>query len=221
MVDLTDEAAGRTIAEVIARRPAIAGFQETGRSRREVLGRFGQVVVFPRLAQVWRKPPTVGNIFVYPLGGQPVMVDAAKLVLVSVRQVQLSQRRPGVRPTYGTELVATRRRDGETVAVLNVHPVAHLERPENKAAHVEAIDNVVDWADDWDRYRRYVLGDFNQQHVEIPDLVSCWDGRRDQATGPGGGTPDHIFGPNGFEDVEVINTDSDHHAVVADEKEHR
>lgn len=214
-VDLPDPDAARAVRLVLQRSPDILGLQEWGRDRRSVLRKFGTVVMFPRLRRLFANYPDAGYVFVYPLGGQPVGFDASRFEVLHVRRVKLSAKRPGVRPTYGTR-VKFRKRGGKTQAVLNVHPVAHHDRPQNALAHLEAVESIREWVESWHGFDRYVMGDMNSRHVALPPLVSCWDGRRDLPTGPHGGAIDHIYGPRGFESVEVIDTPSDHHAVVAD-----
>lgn len=218
-VDLDDTHAGNSVARVLRTRPDIIGLQEWGRSRRSVLRNLGRVTMFPNLRYHVGPPhQQSGYVFAYPLGGQPIGVNAEKVEIVSVRRIKLSSKRPGVRPTFGTELVCQIRETNETVAVLNVHPVAHHDRPDNKAAHAEAVENIQRWAESWGGFRHYVMGDMNSSRVTIPGLRSCWDGN------PAGGTfrgraIDHIYGRDGFAHAFTVNTRSDHHAVVADEKD--
>lgn len=218
-VDLPDPRAAAAVRVVLQRNPDVLGLVEWGRSRRSVLAKFGTVVVFPRLRTLWLAYPDAGYVFCYPIGGQPVGVDASRQEVLAVKRRRLSGKRPGVRPTFGTELHFRSRSDGKMRAVLNVHPVAHHDRPANAEAHAEAVKSIREWVEEWHGYDRYVLGDMNARAVDLPPLKSCWDGRRDQPTGPHGGAIDHIYGPDGFASVEVIDTPSDHHAVIADTKE--
>lgn len=216
LVSLPDPRAAAAVRRVLQTGPDIIGLQEWGRSRRSVLKRFGTVVMFPRLRRLWFDYPDAGYVFCYPLGGQPVGVNASEYEVLVVRRKRLSGRRPGVRPTFGTEVQFRKRGGGPTQAVLNVHPVAHHDRPQNAAAHLEAVESIRAWVEDWHGFDKYVMGDMNSRHVALPPLVSCWDGRKALPTGPHGGAIDHIYGPRGFSAVEVVDTPSDHHAVIAD-----
>ena len=220
-VNLDDTHAEHAVAKVLRYEPDIIGLQEWGRSRRSILRDLGRVTVFPKIRYHVGPPhKQVGYVFAYPLGGQPVGVNAAKVEIVAVRRRKLSEKRPGVRPTHGTELIAQLRETNETVAVLNVHPVAHHDRPENKAAHTEAVESIREWAEEWRQFRCYVVGDMNARNVKIPGLRSCWEGR--PAEGTFRGRPiDHIYGPHPFGTVRTVNTTSDHHAVVADDTQEK
>ena len=216
-VNLDDTHAEHAVSKVLRYRPDIIGLQEWGRSRRTILRDLGRVTAFPRIRYHVGPPhKQAGYVFAYPIGGQPVGVNAAVLEIVAVRRRKLSAKRPGVRATYGTELIAQLRDTGETVAVLNVHPVAHHDRPQNKAAHTEAVESIREWAEEWAGFRRYVMGDMNARNVRIPGLRSCWDGRPAEGTFRGRAI-DHIYGIHPFHTVRVVNTTSDHHAVVVDD----
>lgn len=216
-VNLPDEKAAESVAAVLERRPHIVGLQEWGRSRRTLLKAFGKVVLFPSIRyRVGPPHKAAGYVFAYPLGGQPVGVDAAWGEVISVRRHRLSKKRPGVRATYGTELIVRTRdtRHPETVVVLNVHPVAHHDRPANKAAWREAVGSIEDWADSWHGFRRFVVGDVNKQGLKLHGLKSCWEGRKRRPTFRHR-TIDEVYATERAIDVEVIDTPSDHHALIA------
>lgn len=214
-VDLDDTRAGNSVAAVLRYQPDIIGLQEWGRSRRSILRNLGRVVTFPRIRYHVGPPhKQTGYVFAYPLGGQPVGVRADVIEVVSVRRIKLSAKRPGVRPTFGTELVCQIRETNETVAVLNVHPVAHHDRPENKAAWVEAVESIEDWSDGWAGFRRFVVGDMNKQGHRVDGLVSCWSGRESEGTFRTR-TIDEVYATRRADSVHVIHTPSDHDAVIA------
>lgn len=219
LVNLPDHRAAASVEAVLAHKPHLFGLQEWGRSRRKILKSYGKVLLFPRVRFHLGPPhPYAGYVFVYPLGGQPVAVDASRFEVTVAKRRKLSGARDGVRPCYGTEVQVIPREGGKTIAILNVHPVAHHDRPENLAAWEEAIESIREWAEEWAGFRRYVVGDFNKQRVDIPGLISCWAGREDEDTFRDR-TIDHIYGPRGFASAFTVNTPSDHHAVLATEKE--
>lgn len=212
---LSDSDAGRSVRAVLQKHPDIIGLQEWGRDRRSVLKKFGTVVTFPRLRHLWSRYPDAGYVFVYPLGGQPVGVDAAVFEVVIVRRVLLSSRRKGVRAAYGTEVVLRPRAGGRPVAVLNLHLLAHHDIPANHAAWLEGVKSVAEWVESCAGHDCYVMGDFNHEAVKLDGLRSCCD-VKPVATFRGRAI-DHIYGRRPLSLVAVINTPSDHDALVVEE----
>lgn len=218
-VTLSDDRAEAALTACLVKKPSILGLQEWGRGRRRPLAKNAAPVRFVTTLLLKRKVkahPSTGYAFAYPrLGGQPVLVDVSFGTIVACRLVPLSKRRKGVRATYGTETLIVEHATNLLWAVLNVHPVAHPDRPANKAAWGEAIESIEDWADTWTGHPRVVLGDMNKQLMRIGPLRSCWYGHPKQATGPGGGCIDHVYTSAVSVDVDTIRTTSDHKAVVA------
>lgn len=215
-VDLPDHSAAAAVRLVLQRNPDVIGLQEWGRSRRSVLAKFGTVVIFPRLRRLWSRYPDAGYVFCYPLGGQPIGVDASRWEVLTVRRILLSAKRPGVRAAYGTELTARPRDGGKTIPVLNLHLLAHLDREQNHDAWLDGIAAVRQWVDSWTGFDRYVMGDFNHAAVPLDGLRSCCS---DKPVPTFKGRPiDHIYGPRGLT-AETVHTSSDHNALVVDEQE--
>lgn len=216
LVSLSDDDASSCVETMLKRRPFILGLQEVGRSRRKVLERHARRVRFlvGRRRRA-RAHPREGYVYAYPpRGGQPLVVDAARGQLVKVRRVKLSRRRRGVRATYGTA-GWIRRRGGRMVRVLNVHPVAHRDRPANAAAAAESKRRIEAWVASCEG-DVYVMGDMNEKLMRLAGMPSCWVGDEDPpGTGPGGHTIDHVYGADEAEWAEVVHTKSDHNGVIA------
>lgn len=220
LVKLTDALALIAVETVLEWQPHIVGLQEVGRSRRSALKRLGPVITFPNLRRVLRRrPPMKGWVTVYPLGGQPIVYDAARLSLVSVRRIVLALGRNGVRATYATECVFRDRVTGATVPVLNTHLVAHLHRDRNADANTAALITINEWCKAWDGYPAYVLGDFNKRQVSIRGMVESRRGRRTDLPTFKGRPIDKIFGRRRFVDARVVDTPSDHSALIADDQD--
>jgi hypothetical protein len=218
-VTLSPTLAGECLDEVLATAPQIVGLQEWSEARRSTLRKRGRVVRLPRLARLARRgTPTEGYVFGYPLtGGQPVGVDAAWGEILTLRAVELASRAPGIRATLGTEALIRERETGRTFPVLSTHLMAHHDRPANRDAWQEGRTKARKWAQAWleQGYSPFVLGDMNKHLMDLPPLVSCWDGNPRKATF-GARTIDVIFGAAAAASVKTIQTASDHKAVVAE-----
>lgn len=215
-VSLADKAAAQALAIALATGLVILGLQEWGRGRRRRLAEHATQVRFTALRRRLKDHPVTGFAFAYPrFGGQPVVVDATWGRILSARAVKLSRRRRGVRATYGTEVLILELATGRLWAVLNVHPVAHHDRPANKAAHTEAIQRMEDWVESWHGHARVVLGDMNKRLMRLGQLHSCWEDRPGAGTGPGGSTIDHVYADKAATQAVAIRTPSDHKLVVA------
>lgn len=216
-VDLDDGKALASLDDMLYAEPDILGLQEWPRDRSTILRQRGTVIMFPRLRRLFRRQPTSGYVFVYPIGGQPVGYDAEKFQLVAVRSHRLARRRFNVRATRGTEVILMRRAGG-TVAVLNTHLVAHHDRPLNAEAWEEGRKAVFRWSLKWIGYRRFVMGDMNKNLTRLggsPGLVSCWAGHAAEPTFRDR-VIDHIYGNRLSKAAYVVPTPSDHHGVIAD-----
>lgn len=215
---LDPDEAGASLDAVLARRPQIVGLQEWQRDRRDVLARRGALYRLPRLRKrLGRKPATSGYVFGYPLGGAPpVGVDAAWGELLAVRSITLSRARKGVRASKACEAIIRVHETGAIVPVLDLHLLAHHDRPAYLAAWREGRAAAIEWAESWAGFERWVLGDTNKHLMDLPPLVSCWKGNDVEPTGPGGGTIDQIYGVRRASKVRRIKTLSDHYSLVAD-----
>lgn len=218
LVSLNDTDAASCVQTCLDYDPDIIGLVEVGRGRRNVLAKFGTVIAAPKLRRLFRKAPTDGIVWVYPLGGQPIGVRADKFEVLTVRRLVIAPAAEGVRQTDATEVTLRPRAGGRTIAILNTHPVAHHSRRRNLIAWRRAMVSIDNWADAWSGFPRYVMGDLNKEHVTIDGLVSCRKGNGDLPTFRGRPI-DHIFGPRPFADAVTVATKSDHRALVADERE--
>lgn len=217
-VDLPDHTAAAAVRLVLQRNPDVFGLQEWGRSRRDTLKRFGTVVMYPRLRRLFLGYPAAGYVFIYPIGGQPIGVEASLYQVASVRRVLLSKKREGVRAAYGTEVILWPRAGGRTIAVLNLHLLAHHDDPDNLAAWEEGVKAVNEWIESCHGHRIYVMGDFNHAAVPLDGLKSCCSDKPVPTFK--GRSIDHVYGPRGFT-AETVHTPSDHDALVVTEKESR
>lgn len=225
-ITLDDTDAAACLNAVLAYEPDVIGLVEWGRARRKILAATGTVVAAPRLRALFRKHPADGLVWVYPIGGQPVGVRADKYEVLTVRRLVIAPEANGVRQTDATEVVLRDRRTGKRKAILNTHPVAHHNRRANLRSWRRSMQSIDDWADSWTGYDRYVMGDLNKETVRIEGLTSCRVGNgelptfdsRDRDGDPDRGI-DHIFGPRKFADATTVKTESDHRALVADERD--
>jgi hypothetical protein len=201
--------ARRALLSVLAHRPAFGGLQEWEADRDAILRELGYLTRTPYA----RKLPSEDYVFLRPLHGGPVaFYDAARYDLARLRSRLLAH---GPRPTRATELILQDKRSGALVPVLDLHLLAHHDRPAYEAAWRAGRGAAMDWAEQWHGGPAFVLGDTNKHRMDLPPLRSCWDGRAAQPTGPGGGTIDSIYARERALEVETIAHDGDHKAVVA------
>lgn len=133
----------------------------------------------------------------------------------STRLIRMSKEMPGVRATYGLDAEIREHATGKRHAVLNVHPVAHLDRPRNHEAWRQSRARIDVWiGDNRAQHHRWVLGDMNMHNVQMPPLISCWKGRSLQAT-IGRRTIDGVWSEFRARWVRLRRTFSDHKAVEA------
>jgi hypothetical protein len=218
---LGQDDAARSLNAVMIHRPQMVGLQEWDKSRRPLLALRGRVFRLPRLRKrLGRKAPTSGYVFGYPLGGAPpVGVDAEWGELLAVRTITLAKGR-GVRATKACEALIRERATGALHVVLNLHLLAHHDRPAYAAAWRQGRAAAIEWAESWHGFNRWVMGDTNKHLMALPPLVSCWHGNKvDPTFGPR--TIDNIYADRHATHVHAIETPSDHNAVVADYKETR
>ena len=201
--------ARRALLAVLAHRPAFGGLQEWEPARDTILHELGYLTRTPFA----RKLPHEGYVFLRTLHGGPVaFYDAARYDLVRLRSRLLAH---GPRPTRGTEMVLHDKAADRLVPVLNLHLLAHHDRPAYDAAWRDGRSAACDWVEKWHGGQAFVLGDTNKHLMDLPPLRSCWDGRHPLPTGPYGGTIDNIYARGRAVDVETVQHDGDHDAVVA------
>jgi hypothetical protein len=190
------------LATVLDKKPNIVGLQEWGDSRDGVL---------------LRTSLRAGYSFVSPKnGGPPVGILDSWGEWLTVRKIPLAPKGDANRATYGVEGIARQYGTGRIRVVLNIHLLAHHDDPAQLRAWRIGRSSVIEWAKGWEGYSRFVLGDGNKHLMQLPPLVSCWDGHRAEPTGPHGGTIDAIWANRAAKAVDAYRTRSDHKFVVAD-----
>lgn len=221
------------LAGVLAHEPDLVGLQEWYPPRLGLLRRTGPVAPLPpgrvlpwsHGAYVWAAPL---------LGGCAVGARADRFEPLSWRQVVLSrpgradrgESRLGLEPArLATVAVLRDRHEDRTVCLVDYHLVSGVqahdryrpERPVLVGRHrreVTALERVV---------RRqqalghvvYAVGDSNLHGLRLPGLTSAWEGRPDH---PGTLGPrrrvDDVHGPGSAIQVTLVESASDHRAVV-------
>jgi hypothetical protein len=148
--------------------------------------------------------------------GLPILLKKTYVEsVISTKSLTMATGDSGVRPTPATEVVFWNR-FGTKTAILNTHPMAHLDDPDHRAAHKTAIENIEEWVAE-----QSIRGNLPMVFMDgngtkkIKGLVSCWEGHNPKPTGPGGATIDIIFAPKASDGVDTFDTPSDHNGVVA------
>lgn len=213
---LNDQQAAIRVRQMLAHEPTILGLQEWRPGRASLLRDHGHVFRYPRGA---RRYPRSGYVFAYPQrGGQPIGVDAEWGWIVYARELTLVPAGKGLRATDATEALV-QDRSGTIHACLNTHLMAHHDRPENREAWRDGVRAIRAWAVSWDGYERWVMADVNKHLLDMPPLVSCWDGNKVQATFRGR-TIDGVWGNRRAARVRVVDFEGrDHDGVAATYRE--
>ena len=214
---LDDDEAARALGIVLAQKPQMGALQEWGRGRDHILREVGTLTRLPRTRRLQRPVPREGWSFVAPItGGPPLFIDATWGEWISVRSLLLAEKRLADRATRGVEGIAREHATGRVHAVLNLHLLAHHDDPAHKRGWAEGKRSAEEWAESWEGYPRWVLGDGNKHLMDLPPLVSCWHQHDADPTGPHGGTIDAVWGNRKADDVRAFRIGSDHRAVVVD-----
>ena len=194
LVDLDQRATARVLARVLSPRPALVGLQEWGADRTNLLDAHDDYD--------WCRP-----------GAMPVGIRRSVGKVVGSERIILARSRRGVRTTYATE-ARIREHNGREHVVLNLHLVAHHDRPANLAAWQEGRRAVESWVRQQRDAQPWVMGDVNKHDLDFKGLVSCWHTNRLLPTfGPR--TIDGIWTTQRADDADTIETASDHRAVLA------
>lgn len=216
---LSRREAGVALDAVLDHEPDLVGLQEWYPTRRSVLQ-----LPLPR-GYHWRSPL---------IGGCVVGARTERFTLVSWRQRLLSppgradrgERPLGLEPPRLATVAVFRDLAVErTVCLVAYHLVSGVQardryrddRPVLVARHQRestALRRVVAQAIDH-RHDVYALGDSNLHGFDLPGLVSAWRGREHE---PGTLGPrrhvDDVFAPRPASSVTLVETPSDHRAVV-------
>lgn len=218
VLDALDRAAARAAVEaVLAEEPDLVGLQEWGWCRRSLL---------PQTDYAWFTP-------LY--GGNPVGARRDRFTFLAARVHLLAgigRSDPGARPVpVLPPRVATvarlhdRLRD-RTVSVVDFHLVpgaqAHgryrTDRPLLAARHASEVRRLrgLVGSELAAGHVTFAVGDSNFHGLPLPGLTSAWEGR-DDSPGTLGSTRrvDDVFGPGPAVTVTLVDTASDHRAVLA------
>jgi hypothetical protein len=241
------EIAQAVLQRVLDRGPDIVGLQEWPSGRNPLLKATGTFARFPMVRRVLRGPwrPGEGVEWARPLLGPtgPIGLRADRyevlacsaVTLTGSRRIRPTERHPRARlpANRATLAVAHDHELDEEVAVIGYHLWAgvqvgghYSERPSDRARvdghrdQVAALGRLV--IDQLARGRVvYALGDSNFDGLDLPGLVSAWDGREHERRGThedGHRKIDDVFGPGRAVRVEVIEHPEqqiDHQGVLA------
>lgn len=219
-------------------RPDLVGLQEWYVSRLRLLRRFGDVAVVPSLgtralgrparpAYHWISAVAGGNV----VGARADRFDPVSRQVVFVSGFGRSDRPDralGVEPPRVVTVGVFRDRQVDrTVAMMSYHltpgvevdAAYHPERPRLQTRHrtdVERLERLIA------RHQQaghvvYAVGDSNFDSLRLAGLTSAWEGREgDPGTiGPGTRKLDDVHGPGRATEVTLLDTPSDHRAVIA------
>lgn len=197
LVSLEDDRVERVLQRLMVRQPALVALQEWGAERAELLK--------PYAHWEWAHP-----------GAMPIGVRKDVGRIRDHQRLILAPGTKDVRTTWATEaqVVTT---NGHHHAVLNVHLLAHLDRPANRAAWEASVEAIEDWVAQWrGRARPWVMGDVNFHELELKGVRPSWhpDLRQRKPTfGPR--IIDGIWTEDRPKKSVVVQTASDHRAVYA------
>ncbi|MCW2785346.1 MAG: hypothetical protein JWP74_1863 [Marmoricola sp.] len=231
-------AAELTLEQVLAEQPDLVGLQEWYVSRLLSLRRAGDVRTVPSIGQ--RSVPSTRDAryhWVSSVGcGNVVGARADRFDLVGARAVVLSRIGRSDRPdrflrtepprlvTIGVFLDHALDR---SVAMMSYHLCPGVEhdgryiadRPRLVARHRHEVARLEELIGEYQRAGHvvYAVGDSNFDGQRLAGLTSAWDGREDAPGTIGSGTRklDDIHGPGPATEVRLLETPSDHRAVVA------
>ena len=167
-------------------------------------------------------------------GGPPILFDLGRTGLLRVHPRRLARaemvghlvgRKSRLPASIATEAIFEDDELGEG-AVIDAHLTAEVQRDGTYRTDLAHRLRVMRHRRERRRLRRRVQHhlskgrwvrvtvDGNFDGLELPPLISCWDGRRDVGT-LGKRTVDIVFGDQAAEGVEEFHTGSDHLAVEA------
>ena len=208
--------AAEALRLVLDEEPDLVGLQEWYAARRGLLRA-------SRAAYAWTAPL---------LGGCAVGVRRERLAVLSSRSVPLSrvgradrgETRLGLEPARSATVVSCRDLlTGEEVALVDYHLVSGVQalgayrkdRPRLVARHRQEVRRLADLVGELvrDHSSVHAVGDSNLHGLRLPGLTSAWDALRTEGT-LGHRQVDDVFGPGPAGSVTLVETPSDHRAVV-------
>ena len=218
VLDALDRVAARAAVEtVLAEEPDLVGLQEWGWWRRSLL---------PQTDYAWFTPLYGGN----PVGARRdrfTFLGARVRLLAGIGWSDRGARPlPVLPPRVVTVARLHDRLRDRTVSLVDFHLVpgaqAHgryrTDRPLLAARHAREVRRLRGLVSDQVAagHVTYAVGDSNFHGLRLPGLTSAWEAR-DDASGTLGPTRrvDDVFGPGPAVTVTLLETASDHRAVVA------
>lgn len=242
ILDTLDFRQARTaLQQVLDEEPDLVGLQEWYPTRLGVLRETGTIKTVPDLklglplSLPRRRPPKMRWVASL-LCGNVVGARADRYHLVESRHVLLSGFARSDRPdrTLSTEplrlvtigVYADKRID-RTIALMCYHLTPGVERggayiedrPLLKARHLQEIARLEALIAEYQRagHLVYAVGDSNFDRLRLAGLTSSWEGREDgpATLGSRKRKVDDVQGPGPATDVSLLETPSDHRAVVA------
>lgn len=230
--------ARRGLGQVIDERPDLACLQEWYVSRVDLLRETGTVRTVPGVpVRLPRRRPATYHWISSVACGNVVGARADRFDLLDARAVLLSGIGRSDRPdrAFGTEpprlatvgVFADRQVD-RTVALISYHLCPGVERdgtyieerPLLRARHRQEVGRLEMLVAEHQHAGHvvYAAGDSNFHLQHFAGLVSAWDGREDAPGTIGSRTRklDDVQGPVAASSVRLLDTPSDHRAVIAD-----
>jgi endonuclease/exonuclease/phosphatase family metal-dependent hydrolase len=210
------EDARAAVAAVLAADPDLVGLQEWGWSRRGLL---------PRADHDWVAPVYGGN----PVGVRRARFDILGRRLRPLGGIGRSDRAarpvPVLPPRVATVVLLRDRLLGRTVSLVNYHLVPGVQsrgayradRPLLVARHDTEVRRLRALVAEQlaAGHVTYALGDSNLHGLRLPGLTSAWEGHEDgRGTFGSHRRIDDVFGPGPASEVRLLDTASDHRAVV-------
>lgn len=232
---LSRDEARESLHDVLASAPDLVGLQEWGLARRTLLREAGSVRGLPLWPGAGRRRGSAEPGYLWyaaPAGGCVVgaradrfrLVRSGSALLDGVGRAERPDRWLGIEPprfaavsTY--EERASRRR----VALVSYHLVSGVQVqgayradwPRLVRRHRHEVGRLQDLCDQLgDRgYEVHAVGDSNFDGLHLSGLTSAWEGRGHPGT-LGHRCVDDVFGPGQAASVKLIDTESDHKALV-------
>lgn len=226
-----------SLNQILAEEPDLVGLQEWYVSRTDLLLRTGDVTLTPSLGLLRLPTRRSGYHWVTTIGaGCAVGARAERFDLVQGRSVLLSGLGRAERDDYAFNAEPPRiaavgvyrdRYVDRTVAIISYHFVAGTQagghyredRPLLVARHRAEVRRVEELIGEYQRagYTVYAVGDANVHLLPLAGLTSSWTGREDEPGTIGDELRkiDDVHGPGPATSVRLIQTRSDHRAVLA------
>jgi hypothetical protein len=228
-------AASHALRVVLDSEPDLVGLQEWGLTRRGLLRSTGAVQVVPGLPGGRSGSASLREgytWYVAAVGGCVVGVRADRYEVLGCRPVLLGRpgrsdsphRRFGVEPPRVALVVTCRDRLLDEVVHLVDHHLApgaqrsgryDEQRPLTARHHRRQVADLARAVTPLlARGPTYVVGDSNFHGLDLPGMVSAWQGREGPGT-LGRRRVDDVHAPRPPREVRLLETGSDHRAVVA------